>query len=226
MDSKQLKDFFVIVPAYNEEKNIREVLQKIVLYTNNIIVVDDGSIDDTYEIAKKVDSNIIVLKHKINLGKGAALKTGCEAALIRGANILALIDSDGQHLPEDMMKLVEKLIEKKLDIVFGERTFNDDMPFMMKMGNQLLTFTIKLFSKINLSDTQCGLRVLTSDAYKKIKWQEQNYSVETEMIINAGKYDMKYESVGIKTIYKDKYKGTTIIDGIIILINLLKWKIL
>lgn len=221
----QTKFFFVIMPAYNEGRNIGDVLREIILYTDNIIVIDDGSGDDTYVEARKVNSNIIVLRHKINLGKGAALKTGCEAALKNGAEILALIDSDGQHLAEDMVKLIDRLIEKKLDIVFGERKFNKNMPFMMKLGNKLLTFLIKIFFNVNLNDTQCGLRAFTSDAYERIKWHEQDYSVETEMIINAGKHNLKYDSVEIQTIYKDSYKGTTIFDGVIILFNLFKWRL-
>lgn len=225
MSDLQPKNFFVIVPAHNEKKNIAEVLRKISLHFENIIVVDDGSTDKTKEEAKKVNPNIIVLRHKINLGKGAALKTGCEAALKKGGGVLALIDADGQHKVEDMVKLVDRLVGKKLDIVFGERPFNGNMPFVMKIGNTLLTFLIKKISKVNLNDTQCGLKVLTGETYKKIKWDEQDYSAETEMIINVGKHKLKYESVEIKTVYKDKYKGTTIFDGAIIILNLLKWKL-
>ncbi len=123
-----------------------------------------------------------------------------------------------------MIKLIDKLIQKKLDIVFGEREFNRNMPLIMRLGNRLLTFLIKIFSNINLRDTQCGLRVFTDEAYQKIKWREKDYSVETEMIINSGKHNLKYGSAVIQTIYRERYKGTTILDGLKIFFDLLKWR--
>lgn len=225
MDKNDQKNIYVVVPAYNEEKNIAEVLRDIGSYVKKIIVIDDGSSDRTSDVARNIDPDIFVIKHEINLGKGAAMKTGCEAAVSSGADYIVVIDSDGQHEGKDMIKMIDNLIENKLDIVFGERKFNANMPFMMKVGNILLTFFVKMFSNIDLSDTQCGLRAFTALAYEKIKWRESGYSVETEMIINAGKNNLKYGSTLIQTIYKDKYKGTTIIDGVIILFNMFKWKL-
>jgi glycosyltransferase involved in cell wall biosynthesis len=225
MNNLKTNGLYVIVPAYNEAKNIGEVLHAIIPYTDNIIVVDDGSEDNTTEEARKVSLNIIVVRHEMNKGKGGALRTGCDEAVRRGAKILALMDSDCQHLAEDMQKLVSKLIEGNFDIVFGIRKFNRNMPLLMKFGNQLLTFLVNIFSNTNLADTQSGLRVFTSMAYEKIKWRENNYSVETEMILNVGKNNLKYEIVGIQTIYREKYKGTNIIDGLAIFFYLLKWKL-
>ncbi|MFH0892335.1 MAG: glycosyltransferase family 2 protein [Candidatus Falkowbacteria bacterium] len=218
-------DFFVIMPAHNEERRISEALQQVSVYANNIIVVNDGSTDNTSEIVRNINPEIIILGHKINLGKGAAMKTGGEEAIKRGAKALIFIDADGQHSAEDMVKLADKLMDEKLDIVFGERKFNSHMPLIRKLGNLLLTRLIRLFTDVNLSDTQCGLRTMTVDAYKKIIWKEKNYSVETEMIINTGKCKLKYGRIGIQTIYKDSRKGISVFDGFIILINLFKWKL-
>lgn len=221
-----LNDLFVIIPAYNEEKNIENVLKSLLGHNHEakIIVVDDGSSDRTSEIAKKTSSSIIVIKHEVNLGKGAALKTGCEEAIKRSAKILALMDGDGQHLPADAMKLAEKLADENLDIVFGERKFNDIMPFKMKFGNFFLSFATKLLFNVNITDTQCGLRVFTSAAYEKIKWRKMGYSVETEIVINAFKNKLRCDSAEIETIYNDMSKGTGVRDGIKIFMNLLKWK--
>ncbi|MFH1535110.1 MAG: glycosyltransferase family 2 protein, partial [Patescibacteria group bacterium] len=124
----------VVIPAYNEGKVIAEVINDIKKHQfNDVIVVDDGSSDDTYEIVKRIDGKIIALRHRINLGKGAALKTGCEAAIKLGADIIVFMDSDGQHKPEDISRFIEKLEKDNLDIVFGSRRIGKDMPLVMML---------------------------------------------------------------------------------------------
>ena len=213
---------YIVIAAYNEEKTISNVIKDIKKQGyNNIVVVDDGSKDKTYKIAKK--ENIIVLKHIINLGKGAAIKTGCEYSIKRGAEILILMDADGQHEPKEIPKFLEKI--KKTDIVFGYRKFNKNMPKILKIGNLGLNLFTKLLFKINLRDTQSGYKAIKTRIYKKIKWASNDYSMETEIIAKVGKNKLKYSQIPIKTIYLDKSKGTTIKEGIKILKNMIKWKI-
>lgn len=214
----------VIIPAYNEEKTIGQVIKEVKNHVDNIIVIDDGSGDQTYSVAKNSAQNIVVLRHKINLGKGAALKTGCEAALKLNADIIAIMDADGQHSPKDLLKLLNKLQKENLDIVFGMRPMNKEMPILMRLGNKFLTKTINILFGISIQDTQSGLRTFTKNAYYKIKWLACDYFAETEMIINAAKNRLKYQEVPIETIYHDTYKGTTIFDGIKVFINILKNK--
>ena len=111
---------FIIIAAYNESKNFGKVLTELKKEHKNIIVVDDGSKDNTFSIAKK--SGATVLKHVVNLGKGAAMKTGCDYAVKFGADILVLMDADGQHEPKEVPNLLNKL--KDTDIIFGYRKFN------------------------------------------------------------------------------------------------------
>ena len=216
----------VVIPAHNEEKNIREVILGVKKYTNNIIIVDDGSKDNTYLMAKEAANDILVLRHKINLGKGAAVKTGCEAALKLGAEAIAIMDADGQHLPEDVMKLVEKLEKEDLDIVFGVRAINKKMPVLTFLGNRFLTKMSNLLSGLSLADTQSGLKVFRASVYQKIAWQASDYSLETEIIIRTSKKKLKYSQLPIQTIYKDAYKGMNVLDGIKYFFNLLKQKFL
>ena len=215
------KKTWVIIPDYNESKNISDVIKKVKKYSHNIIVVDDGSNDNTYEIAKK--NSVIVIKHIINLGKGAAVKTGCDFALKKGAKKLILIDSDGQHNPSEIHKFLKALEE--VDIVFGYRQFNKKMPFVFKFGNNSINFVTKMLYGVNLRDTQCGYRALTTKAYKKARWKSNDYSMESEMIANIGKRHLKYKEIPIQTIYSDKYKGTTIFDGIKIVTNMVFWRL-
>jgi len=216
----------VIIPAHNEEKNIREVILGVKKYANNIIIVDDGSKDNTYLIAKEAANDILVLRHKINLGKGAAVKTGCEAALKLGAEAIAIMDADGQHSPEDLMKLVEKLEKENLDIVFGVRPINKKMPILTFLGNRFLTKMGNLLSGLSLDDTQSGFKVFKTSVYQKIAWQASDYSLETEIIIRTSKNNLKYSQLPIQTIYKDVYKGMNVLDGIKYFFNLLKQKFL
>ena len=212
---------FVVIPAYNEENNIQKVISEAKKYISNIIVVDDGSKDKTSKEAKK--ENIIVLKHIINMGKGAALKTGCDYAIKQGADKIIVLDADAQHEPSQIPIFINELNDA--NIVLGYRSLSKEMPFILKLGNWFINKTIKLLYGINLHDTQCGYRAFTADAYKKIRWKVSNYSMESEMIANIGKRNLKYKEIPIKTIYADKYKGTTIIDGIKIVYNLFWWRL-
>jgi len=216
-----VKDFWVVIPAYNEARNIRDVVEGAKKYSSNIIVVDDGSKDKTYYNARK--TNAIVLRHIVNLGKGAALKTGCDFAVMHKARKIVVLDADGQHDPNETPKFV-KLLED-YDIVFGYRRFTNDMPFVLKFGNVFINYAINLLYGMRLKDTQCGYRAFTANAYKKIRWKALDYSMESEMIANTGKHKLKYKEIQIETIYSDKYKGTTIIDGIKIVFNMLLWRL-
>lgn len=217
------KNIFAVIPAHNESKKIGDVIKKTKKYIKNIIVVDDGSTDDTYDVSKK--EGAVVLKHIINMGKGAALKTGCDFALKNKADIIIAIDSDGQHDPNEIPLFLKAIENKNIDIVFGHRKLTKNMPFILRFGNLFISKLTKLLYNIRLKDTQCGFRAFTSEAYKKIRWVALDYSVESEMIAKAGKNKLKYAQVPIQTIYTDDYKGTTVIDGIKIIFNMFMWKI-
>jgi len=215
------KDIWVVVPAYNEGRHISKVLDEISPYCKNIIVVDDGSKDRTLEIAE--EKGAVVLQHSINLGKGAALKTGCDYAVGIGAKIIIVMDADGQHKAEDIPRFLDALEGK--DIVFGSRKISKKMPSVLRFGNSAINKLSKYLFKVDVKDTQSGFRAFTSNAYKKIRWGSTDYGIESEMIANVGKYNLKYGEIMIDTIYHDKYKGTTVIDGIEIVIKMLWWKI-
>lgn len=220
---------FVVIPCYNEEKRIVEVIKRInnLDLEKKIIVVNDGSSDDSCEAIMNNFKEVLLLEHKINLGKGAALKTGCEAAIKLGADMIVLIDADGQHSPEVIPEMVEKIERENLNIVFGVRKMDTKkMPLVLYFGNKFLTGIVNFFWGVSLSDSQSGFKAFKSSVYDKLLWDAADYSVETEMIINAGKNKLKYGEVLIDTIYNDNYKGTTPFDGIKILINLIKKRFL
>lgn len=213
-------DIYVIIPAHNEGRRIFNVIKKTKNYVKNIIVVDDGSKDDTFSAARK--TGVDVLKHIINLGKGAALKTGCDYAIKKGAKKLVVMDADGQHDPSEIPSFLREL--RKVDVVFGYRELNK-MPLISKFGNWFINKSTKLLYGLDLKDTQGGYRAFKSSTYKRIRWESNDYSMESEMIANVGKNRLDYKEIPIKTTYDDKYKGATVLDGMKIVFNMFLWRL-
>ncbi len=211
-----------IIPAYNEERTISEVIKSTKKYVDEVIVIDDGSKDKTSEMSKFAN---FVATHPINMGKGVALKTGFEAAIKRGADIIITLDADGQHDPNDIPKLINILTKEKADIVIGSRKLNEKMPLIFKFGNWFLNKLFTFLFKQAIADTQSGFRAFRANIYDKIKWTTSTYAVETEMLANAGKKKLICKETPIETLYLDKYKGTTIFDGISIFFRMLSWKL-
>ena len=214
--------FFVVIPAYNEAPRIGGVINGVRKFTKDILVVDDGSEDKTTEMAQK--EGVKVLRHRLNLGKGAAMKTGGEMAFDLGAGAVILIDADGQHDPKYLPEFLKQL-EQGSEIVFGSRNLSYGVPLVRYLGNKFGSVLISLIFGIYRSDLLCGYIAFTKKAYQKIKWDSSHYGVETEIVARTGKNKLKYTEVPIETIYKDKYKGVTIFDAIGILFNIPRWMI-
>lgn len=223
-------DFYVMIPGHNEERNIGHVIDKAKRFVDakKIIVVDDGSTDGTAAEAGK--HGVTVLKHMINLGKGAALRTGSQYSLGKGAEALAFMDSDGQHNPEDLPRLLEALKDNDIVFTFRERNPNrllpqiGSMPIVKKFGNWFIDTAMNLLFHINVKDTQCGYKAMTRQAYGRMQLMSNDYSIESEIVAKAGKYGLRFAQLPIKTIYADRYKGTTVFDGVKIVLKMLWWK--
>ena len=216
-----MNNIWAIIPAHNEEKNIEQVVKSTKKHAGKVVVVDDGSKDRTAQLAE--NAGAIVLRHIINLGKGAALKTGCDYAFSKGAKHIVALDADAQHNPDDIPRFAEKL--KNHDIVFSYRKYSRQMPAVLRFGNMFISEAASILYNVDLNDTQSGFRAFSKKAYKKIRWNASDYSMESEMISRAGKQKLKYVQIPIETIYSDRYKGTTVIDGMKIVLNMLWWKL-
>jgi len=214
---------FIVISSYNEEKHIREVLRAVHSSKLPVILVDDGSKDNTSKIAVEIPG-VAVVRHKVNLGKGAAMKTGCECAFSKGAKAVIFMDADGQHSSKDISKFVEAL-EKGCDVVFGSRDYGYAIPFVRYMGNKIASVLVSLLYGIYVFDLLCGFRALTASAYKKIKWESRGYGVETEIAIKTAAAHLKYCQVSVAAIYLDEVKGVTILDAVGILFDVLRWKL-
>lgn len=218
----------VVLPVYNEVKKVEHVLEKLKSLDLMIYVVDDGSTDASYNIITKLSNNsrrIKKYRHTINLGKGAALKTGFEAAFAGGMDAVIMMDSDGQHSVRDLNKFIEKLETNRYDMVLGSRNLHHGVPLIRFLGNKFASVFITLLFSYYISDILCGFRAITKNAYSKLKIESTGYGVETEMIVKASKYNLRICEVGIETIYHDKHKGVTILDSMGILLDVLRWRI-
>jgi glycosyltransferase involved in cell wall biosynthesis len=199
---------WIVLPAYNEEKIIQDTLREIqsVGY-KNIIVVDDGSHDQTYERAKKIPG-IVVLRHKLNRGKGAATKTGIEAAKLLDAGIIVTMDSDGQHNPQDIARLIEPIEKNHCDVVLGTRLQNPKgMPWYKICANHIGNALTWYFYGLWVSDSQSGFRAYSRHASELINTKTDRYEYDSEVIREIYIYKLKYKEVPIEVRYTEYSMG-------------------
>lgn len=216
----------VVIPLFNEKKHINSVLKEVAKYKLPIVVVDDGSTDGSGGgISSLKLKGIKILTHKINLGKGAAMKTGAEYAFDNGADAVVFMDSDGQHEASDLPRFIETLESRKVDVVFGSRNYNYGVPLVRFLGNKFASLVMVFLFRIYVSDVICGYRAVTKEGYKSIKWDSDGYGVETEMVARVGKFKTSFREIPVKTIYHNKVKGVTLLDAFGVLLNVIKWRL-
>lgn len=202
------KKVFIVIPAFNEEKVIQEVILEVQKTGyKNIIVVDDGSSDETFKKAREI-AEIIVLRHKINRGKGAATKTGIEAAKLLGADIIITMDGDGQHDPEDIKNLIQPILDGKCEVVLGTRLKNPEgMPWYKIIHNYIGNAITWYLFGLWVTDSQSGFRAYSRMAADKINTRADRYEYDSEVIREIYIYKLKYEEVPIKVRYTDYSMG-------------------
>jgi len=183
MDKKHL---LILLPAYNEERFIGKVIDKIRKNGfKNILVVDDGSNDNTYEIAVK--KKVKTIKHIKNKGKGAALKTGLSYAYSEGYDFVAILDADNQHNPMDLNKLIREMESGNYDIIIGKRINYEKMPFIREITNKVTSLVISLLCKNRVMDSQSGFRLLKTKLVPFINLKTDRFEAESEMLIQIGR---------------------------------------
>ncbi|MCD6464246.1 glycosyltransferase family 2 protein [Candidatus Woesearchaeota archaeon] len=212
------KNVWIVIPAFNEEATIKQVIKSLKKHGwRNIIVVDDGSVDNTPSIAERED--VIVLKHIINRGLGAALGTGIKAALDLGADIIVTFDADLQHKPEDVERLIKPIIQGRADVVIGSRFLNKEylkgMPLSKKIGNIGLNIITYLLFGAKTSDSQSGMRAFSRKAAQTISIKTNRMEVSSEIIAEVARKKLKKAEIPIKAIYLRK--GQSVWDGFKIL---------
>lgn len=197
------KKIYVVIPAFNEAMVINDVINEIrSAGYENIIVIDDGSRDNTHKEASG-HTGVIALKHFLNRGKGAAAKTGIEAAKLLGADVVITIDGDGQHNPSDIKKML-KMIDAGYDVVLGSRLKNPKgMPKYKILHNQIGNFCVWAIYGLWVTDSQSGFRAYSKKAMSKIETKTDRYEYDSEVIREIYKNKLKYTEIPIEVRYTE-----------------------
>lgn len=189
-----------VIPAYNEEKTIGEVIKETKKYVSQVIVADDASSDRTAEIARKEGAT--VYHHIINRGVGGALGMGFKAALQNETEIIVILDADGQHDPSDIPRLVKPILNNSADVVIGSRFLNQQkMPILRRIYNKIANFVTYLLFGIKTTDSQSGFRAFSQKALGAIDIKTNGPEVCSEIIKEIGQKKLRLAEVPIKAIY-------------------------
>ena len=198
----QPSQLYILLPAFNEAPRIQDVIRGLISAGfSNIIVIDDGSSDNTEELARQMD--ILVVRHFINRGAGAAIQTGIELARQKEWSMIALMDADGQHNPEDIKQLVHTMNQSNCDLVIGSRFQNkkSDMPKTRILFNGIANLMTNLFCENHYSDSQSGLRLLNRKAIESLDLQIDGFGFCSEMLIKAERAGLKIKETPIQVQY-------------------------
>jgi len=206
------KKIGIVMPAFNEEENIGKVLESIKgngFSPTDIIVVDDGSSDDTYNVACKANAHVV--RHRINQGVGAALKTGYKQALKEGFDIVVLIDADGQHDPAEIKRILLPILTGEADMTIGSRFLGSyqTMFFMRFLGITWLNLLIRFITNLKITDSTSGFRAITSTGLAVIDVRAKKHWA-AEMIIEAWKRNLRIKEVPVNM--KRRQSGTSFLS--------------
>lgn len=213
----------VVIAAYNEEKKIGKVVDDVAIFADKVIVVDDGSNDKTFEVIK--NSKAIVLRHEINLGQGAALQTAFEFARKLNPKVVVTYDADGQFVAEEVPRVIQPILDGKVDVVFGSRFMGktENMTLVRKLILKAGILFTYIFSEVQLTDTHNGFRALNKKALNTIRITQDRMAHASEIIDQVVINDLRYIEVPV-TVKYDEYsiqKGQSSLNAFRILFKLI-----
>lgn len=199
---------WVVIPAFNEGKNIVKVLRAVKNKGLPVMVIEDGSSDDTYRQVsqEKVD---VLIQNKTNLGKGASLRIAF--AYIKEHNLdceaVIIMDADAQHLPEELDIFINKLDQGSFFVV-GNRLDNPkNMPLIRVITNKLMSFIISRIAGQKIPDTQCGFKAMRTQVLEKAPITTSKYEIDSELILGAASLGYKIDSVPVRSVYRKQRSG-------------------
>lgn len=222
------QNVYVVVPAYNEGPVLSSVLQNLLSICENVVVVDDGSTDDTYDVALR--SRVHVLRHVANLGQGAALQTGIAYARSQNATYIATFDADGQHQVSDLPALLSTLQQHQADIALGSRFLGhaESMPTSRRLLLRTAVMFTRIVGGIRLTDSHNGLRLMTADAAQRLNISQTGMAHASEILHKIVKLNLKYVEVPITVRYTERslHKGQGMLNAVNIVFDLLVRRLL
>lgn len=196
------KGVWIVIPAYNEEKRLRQVLEELLNLTSNIVVVNDCSDDLTPNIIEQMP--IYDLHHEINRGQGAALQTGNDFALLKGAEVIVHFDADGQMQVKDISKMVKPILSGETEMTLGSRFIDktSKVPWTKKyfIHKPAILFHW-LFTGLKLSDAHCGFRAISRVAACKIQITQDGMAHATEILDQIRQHNLKYLEMPVEIVY-------------------------
>ncbi|MAG29467.1 MAG: family 2 glycosyl transferase [Deltaproteobacteria bacterium] len=195
------KGVYVVVPAYNERTTLPEVVRTLRRDYPNVVVVDDGSSDSSYEVSRRAGAS--VLRHIVNRGQGAALQSGIEFSLLRGAQIIVTFDADGQHDARDIARLVQPIAAGEVDATLGSRFLEpgSNVPLARRLllsGGILFTW---LTSGVRLTDTHNGLRAFSREAAGALEIRMDRMAHASEFVEKLHRSGLHYREVPVRIRY-------------------------
>lgn len=218
----------IIIPVFNESLFIKSFLDDLFKEKNslrlirNVIIVDDGSTDETLaKINKKISSKIKIITYAKNKGKGYAMKLGMNVAKKSKADAVIFMDGDRQHNPKHLLEFIKSLKEHRL--VFGYRKLTQNTPYFRKLGNQIVRYLLQTFFNIKRHDVLCGFMALRKEVFDKIVWESNDYGVEIEISAIVGKKRIEFKEILIDTLYLDVKKGVTLTKAFFISLKIPYW---
>ena len=217
-------DTCCVIPMYNEQEVIADVIHGLKAIFENILCVDDGSTDES--VAKAREAGATVICHAVNIGQGAAIATGFSwIQSMTNFSRIVTFDADGQHLPEDAIRLVEELASKELDVVFASRFLNDqsEVPLMKRLVLRGVTNVTRALTDVELSDAHNGLRALTVDASRKIQLTQNGMAHATQFVSLVLQGGLKYSELPVTILYTpySRSKGQSMLNSINIALDLI-----
>lgn len=222
MSADQNKSVWVVVAAYNEVRVIGRVVADLIRHRYAVIVVDDGSMDDTGRWARAAGAKVIT--HPVNLGQGAALQTGIQLAVSKGADYVVTFDADGQHRASDIETLLDSLKTHSVDFALGSRFLGcaPAMPLARRTLLKAATWFTRLATGLQLSDTHNGLRAMTRRGASHITLRQNRMAHASELLHQIARSSLGYVEVPV-TIEYSAYslaKGQRLSDSLRILVDL------
>lgn len=196
-----------VIPAFCEETRIGETIRVVLTHAHAVVVVDDGSPDRTAEAAREAGGWVV--RHAVNRGQGAALKTGTEAALQLEADVILHIDADGQHDPASIPTLLTPLLDRRADVVFGSR-FLGEQAVGMPLSRRLLLGAARAFNALvvgvprKMTDPQSGFRALTAAAARRIEFRQDRMAHCSEILRLVTRSDLRWIEVPVRVLYSEE----------------------
>ncbi|MHC1691221.1 MAG: DUF2062 domain-containing protein [Bacteroidales bacterium] len=234
-NGKEMREYVVIIPTFNNGSTLKEVLTGVMDVCGNIIVVNDGSSDNTFDLLNQFDG-IEVITHNKNRGKGAALNSGFRKAYDLGYKYAITIDSDGQHYPQEINLLYDSSLKEPDTLWIGSRDFkSDNMPGKNSFANRFSNFWFKLETGITLEDTQSGFRLYPLERMKGIRTLSGRYEFELEIIVRAAWRNVAVKNIPVSVYYPPKeirishfkpfkdFARISILNTVLVFIALLWW---